>query len=117
MIARPPPATSTTATRTIDKGVFIATSLRAPRTSWWPIYLGRNEPKVNAAETGNTKHFQDALDYRSRCGKPADSAFRRLMARAWNGNLGTIPGWPEIKLVEPPVKSTVEIAWSDFPEG
>ena len=57
------------------------------------------------------------VDYRSRCGKPADSAFRRLMARAWNGNLGTIPGWPEIKLVEPPVKSTVEIVWSDFPEG
>jgi hypothetical protein len=57
------------------------------------------------------------IDYRSRCGKPADTAFRRLMARAWNSNVATIPGWPETTLVEPPVKSTVEIPWSDFPEG
>jgi len=39
------------------------------------------------------------------------------MARAWNANVGAIAGWPDIKLVEPPVKSTVENAWSDFPEG
>src|SRR6476646_708665 len=38
------------------------------------------------------------IDYRSRCGKPADTAFRRLMARAWNANVGTISGWPEAKL-------------------
>jgi hypothetical protein len=55
--------------------------------------------------------------YRSRCGKPADTAFRRLMARAWNGNVGTIAGWPAQRLIEPPVKSTIEIPWSDFPEG
>jgi hypothetical protein len=57
------------------------------------------------------------IDYRSRCGKPADTAFRRVMARAWNANVGTIAGWPDVKLVEPPVKSTVEIAWGDFLEG
>jgi hypothetical protein len=57
------------------------------------------------------------IDYRSRCGKPADTAFQRLMARAWNANVGMIRGWPGVTLVEPPVKSTVEIAWSDFPEG
>jgi hypothetical protein len=57
------------------------------------------------------------IDYHSRCGKPADTAFRRVMARAWNANVGMILDWPDVKLVEPPVKSTVEIAWSDFPEG
>jgi hypothetical protein len=57
------------------------------------------------------------IDYRSRCGKPADTAFRRVMARAWNANVGAIAGWPDIKLVELAVKSTVEIPWSDFPEG
>jgi hypothetical protein len=57
------------------------------------------------------------IDYRSHCGKPADMAFRRIMARAWNANVGMIPGWPDVKLVEPPVKSTVEIAWGDFPQG
>jgi hypothetical protein len=31
--------------------------------------------------------------------------------------VGTVDGWPVIKLVEPPVKSKIEIAWSDFPEG
>jgi hypothetical protein len=57
------------------------------------------------------------MDYRLRCGKPADTAFRRLMARAWNGNVGTIAGWPVKRLVEPLVKSLVEIPWSDFPAG
>ena len=31
------------------------------------------------------------MDYRTRCGKPADAAFRRLLARAWNANVATIP--------------------------
>ena len=30
---------------------------------------------------------------------------------------GRSAGWPDVTLVEPPVKSTVEIAWSAFPEG
>jgi len=55
--------------------------------------------------------------YRIMCGQPADTAFRRLTARAWNGNAGTITGWPEKRLIEPPAKSLVEIAWSAFPEG
>ena len=57
------------------------------------------------------------MAYRSQCGKPAGTAFRRLMARAWNGCAGTIAGWPANRLVEPPVKSIVDIPWSDFPEG
>lgn len=57
------------------------------------------------------------IDYRSRCSKPASRAFRRLVARAWNANVGTIPGWPTILLVVPPVKSRVEIAWTQFPAG
>ena len=55
--------------------------------------------------------------YRLRCGKPADLAFRRLMARAWNGNVGMVTDWPNKRLVEPPVKSLVEIPWSDFHEA
>lgn len=55
------------------------------------------------------------IDYRSRCSKPADTAFRRLMARAWNGSIGAIPGWPATLLVEPPIKSRGEIPWSAFP--
>jgi hypothetical protein len=57
------------------------------------------------------------LDYRSRAGTPADAAFRRLMARAWNTNVGRIPGWPAQRLFEPPIKAAVEIAWEEFPEG
>jgi hypothetical protein len=33
-------------------------------------------------------------DYRSRAGRPFDHASRRLLARAWNVNSGTVPGWP-----------------------
>jgi hypothetical protein len=57
------------------------------------------------------------VDYRSRAGRPFDRAARRLLARAWNANVGTVPGWPARALVEPPVKAAVEVAWADFPEG
>jgi hypothetical protein len=57
------------------------------------------------------------VSYRSRCGKPANDAFRRLLARAWNANVETIPGWPTRRLTEPPVKAAVEIEWEAFPEG
>ncbi len=57
------------------------------------------------------------LDYRSRAARPADRAARRLLARAWNANIGTVPGWPARVLVEPPVKAVVEVEWQDFPEG
>jgi len=57
------------------------------------------------------------MDYRARCGKPADAAFRRLLARAWNANVGTVPGWPKGRLEEPPVKSAVEIDWEEFHKG
>ena len=46
----------------------------------------RSRPK------GSNEGVVDAfIDYRSRCGKPADDAFRRLMARAWNGNVWNDP--------------------------
>jgi integrase len=57
------------------------------------------------------------MAYRSQAGKPVDDAFRRVMARAWNANVGEIPGWPAQRLLEPPVKTHVEIAWEAFPEG
>jgi integrase len=57
------------------------------------------------------------MAYRTRCGKPADDAFRRLLARAWNENVGKIPSWPARRLIEPPVKTDIEVKWKEFPEG
>jgi hypothetical protein len=57
------------------------------------------------------------VDYRSRCGKPADDAFRRLLARAWNANVGIISGSWAQRLAEPPAKAAAEIEWEAFPEG
>jgi integrase len=57
------------------------------------------------------------MEYRNRCGKPVDNAFRRLLARAWNVNVGVISDWPKRKLVEPTVKSAVDIEWEEFPKG
>ena len=57
------------------------------------------------------------IGYRSHAGMPADHAFRRLLARAWNANIGMIQGWPACRLAEPPVKTAVEVAWDEFPEG
>jgi integrase len=57
------------------------------------------------------------IAYRIQIGKPADTAFRRLVAKAWNANMATIPGWPSRRLGAPPVKPAVEVAWEEFPEG
>src|SRR5262245_23154028 len=57
------------------------------------------------------------VDYRARAGRPFDRAAQRLMARAWNAHVAIVPGWPTRALVEPPIKSAVEVAWADFPEG
>jgi integrase-like protein len=57
------------------------------------------------------------MGYRSNTGKTCDAAFRRLLARAWNANIGKIPGWPERQLTVPPIKAPVEIEWDEFPEG
>jgi hypothetical protein len=57
------------------------------------------------------------MEYRGQSGMPADHAFRRLMARAWNSNVGLIRGWPAGRLFEPPVKTKIELPWEDFPEG
>jgi Phage integrase family len=66
-----------------------------------------------------TQHevFDRFMAYRSRTGMSAHDAFRRLLARAWNANVGNIEGWPAHRLMEPPVKAAVELAWEDFPEG
>jgi integrase len=55
------------------------------------------------------------IAYRAQTGMSADNAFRRLMARAWNTNVGTVRGWPVRRLVAPPPKPTVEVAWQQFP--
>jgi len=58
------------------------------------------------------------MEYRSRTGKPANDALRRLLARAWNANVGAIPGWPVCHLLEPPVRAAaVELMWEEFPRG
>src|SRR5260370_14464260 len=57
------------------------------------------------------------MRYRSQTGMSASDAFRRLVARAWNSNVGNIQGWPARRLIEPPIKTAVELSWADFPEG
>jgi hypothetical protein len=57
------------------------------------------------------------IAYRAGTGKSANDAVRRLLARAWNANVGKVPGWPACRLVEPPVKAAVELPWEAFPQG
>jgi integrase len=47
----------------------------------------------------------------------SDAAARRAIARAWNGCVDIIEGWPPRRLVEPAVKTKEGPAWDDFPEG
>lgn len=46
-----------------------------------------------------------------------DAAARRAIARAWNGCIGIVEGWPERQLTEPGVKAMEGPAWEEFPEG
>lgn len=57
------------------------------------------------------------ITYRTGSGMSADTAFRRLVARAWNANVGSVQQWPNVVLVEPPAKAAVELAWECFPAG
>jgi integrase len=43
-----------------------------------------------------------------------DTKARRAIARAWNAS-GTIEGWPQQPLIEPPLKAKEGPRWEDFP--
>jgi integrase len=89
-------------------------SLVRSRLSSFMRYCSANNISPAEVDEGAVDSF---VSYRSRCGKPADAAFRRLMARAWNANVGTIPGWPATQLVVPSAKPLVDIEWGLFPLG
>jgi hypothetical protein len=46
-----------------------------------------------------------------------DAGARRSIARAWNGCIGVIEGWPERRLLEPAIKTTEGPEWEKFPEA
>jgi integrase len=92
----------------------IADSLLRSRLSAFIRFCSANAITSAAVDEITVDRF---IDYRRRCGKPADTAFRRLLARAWNANVGKIPSWPARRLVEPAVKADVEIKWEEFPNG
>ena len=46
------------------------------------------------------------IDHRARTtSRASDAASRRILARLWNAGIGKIDGWPQLRLVEPPVKA------------
>jgi len=58
------------------------------------------------------------MDYRERTTtRASDAASRRILARLWNACIDTVDCWPEVRLVEPPLKSAEGPAWEDFPDG
>ena len=58
------------------------------------------------------------MDHRARTtARASDAASRRILARLWNTGIGRIDGWPQVRLIEPPVKAAEGPAWDDLPEG
>jgi integrase len=58
------------------------------------------------------------MDHRVRTTtRASDAASRRILARLWNAGIGSIEGWPQQRLVEPPVKAAEGPGWDDFPDG
>jgi integrase len=91
----------------------ITNSLVRARLSSFMRFLSANNVSPEQVEEAVVDRF---VEYRAKTGKPVDDAFRRLLARAWNANVGPA-GWPRQRLREPPIKAAVDIAWEDFPEG
>ena len=94
--------------------VAVKDGLARSRLSSFMRYCSANNISPAGVDDAAVDRF---VSYRARCGKPADEAFRRLLARAWNTSVATIPGWPAQRLMEPAVKTAVEIEWKAFPEG
>jgi hypothetical protein len=92
----------------------VSDSLIRSRLSSFTRYCSANNIASREVDDAVVDHF---LGYRNRCGKPADNAFRRLLAKAWNANVDSIPNWPKRRLIEPPTKSVVEVSWEEFPKG
>jgi integrase len=58
------------------------------------------------------------IDHRARTtSRASDAASRRILARLWNAGIDNIDGWPQQRLVEPPVKATEGPGWDDLPGG
>jgi hypothetical protein len=49
--------------------------------------------------------------------RAGDPAARRILAKLWNGCVGTVDGWPRHTLYVPPVKGRGSLAWNDLPDG
>jgi integrase len=49
--------------------------------------------------------------------RAGDLAARRIIAKLWNGCVGTVEGWPEQTLYVPPVRGRGGLSWQDLPEG
>jgi hypothetical protein len=92
----------------------ISDPLIRSRLSSFIRYCSAN--KISPQEVNDTTVDMFA-EYRNRCGKPVDDAFRRLLARARNRNIKSIPGWPKQPFAEPPIKSVVGIEWEEFRPG
>ena len=92
----------------------VSDSLIRSRLSSFIRYCSANKISPQEVDDSVVDKF---VKYRSRCSKPADGAFRRLLARAWNANIKSVPGWPKRRLAEPAIKSAVEIEWEEFPKG
>src|SRR5215831_15423874 len=104
-----------------------------PLSPAWEMLRGRIRDRLVRSRLSSLMRFCSATEiapaavdeavidsfvtYRSWTGMPADEAFRRLLARAWNLNVGSVDGWPAQRIMEPPVKAAAELAWEDFPEG
>jgi integrase len=92
----------------------IKNAVARSRLSSFMRFCSANNVSPNDMDESAVDRFGE---YRLRCGKPVDDAFRRLLARAWNENVGILPGWPARRLAEPAVKAAVDIAWEAFLAG
>jgi hypothetical protein len=69
-------------------------------------------------EAVNEATIDRYVDHRARTtARPGDAASRRILARLWNYGTGRIDGWPNVRLVEPPVKAAEGPGWNDFPQN
>jgi len=64
----------------------------------------------------NDATVDDYMAYRGATTRLATNSMAwRALARAWNGNIGVVRGWPTQRLLEPPLKEAEGPLWQQFP--
>src|SRR5262249_8832525 len=92
----------------------VSDSLVRSRLSSFIRYCSANNGSPREVDQTIVDRF---VQHSNRASTRADVGLVPRRARVWQENIGGFPDWPQRRVMEPPVKSAVEVEWEEFPRG